>query len=826
LIAVPTVVIGTAGHIDHGKTTLLRALTGIDPDRLPEERARGMTIDVGYAHLAFDDGVEVDFVDVPGHDRLIGNMLVGAGEIDAAMLVVAADDGPRPQTIEHLQLLDALDVRDGLAVVTKTDLVDPARVADVVEEVRALLAETSLAAAPVLAASAVSGDGIAAVREGLRALRDTIAASPARLARGPLRLAVDRAFSVQGRGVVVTGSLRGGSVERGAALRREPGGADLRVREVQVHGAAREGHDGGRTALNLVGLPLESLRRGDVLTAGPGVLASDRLLVGVRPPASLGPRSGWPLKPGSRLRLHIGTDQVDATVRRLTGVPTTAILDLSRRVATLLGDRAVLRRPSPGDVAAGVRVLDATPPRGPSRRRLTAERIGALDAAIERNSDHSVQRALVELHGALVADGVFPGTAPATMELAADVRADLEAAAVEAVMAHHRHAPLSPGLPLPRARAALLRRLRTLATVERRDAEAASAAITRLLDRLVEDGRLGRSGDALRDPARGEDRPAALVEAMARLEAALSVAAPPSLRAAAERVGCPPECIRALQTDGRIVRVEDDLAWAADTYHRLAGQVLDRARVAPVTPAELRDATGTSRRYALAILEDLDRRRLSPRANDPGVGDRERRGHRRRTGRPRACAATGGLADRRPGRSRFGRLPRPARRPQRRVACRDIPDRPRRRWRHAVARSVGAPRDDRSPRKRRGRPGRAPRRTGSRPGSRRVDRTRRVDGRLRVDWAARAPGPAARRSCGARARRGRRGHRGRRSFARQSRRPTAVDRDCRPRMAAARPDRLDPGRHRHPRRSRPNRAPPVALTPFGALLRRVRSRVE
>src|SRR5919201_397859 len=155
-----TVVIGTAGHIDHGKTALLRALTGIDADRLPEEHTRGMTIDVGYAHLAFDDGVELDFVDVPGHDRLIGNMLVGAGEIDAAMLVVAADDGPRPQTLEHLELLDALGIKGGLVAVSKIDLVDPARVNAVVEEIRSLLRPTWLAPAPVLAVSSVTGAGI------------------------------------------------------------------------------------------------------------------------------------------------------------------------------------------------------------------------------------------------------------------------------------------------------------------------------------------------------------------------------------------------------------------------------------------------------------------------------------------------------------------------------------------------------------------------------------------------------------------------------------------------------------------------------------------
>ena len=155
-----TVVVGTAGHIDHGKTTLLRALTGIDADRLPEERRRGMTIDVGYAHLALPDGTEVDFVDVPGHDRLVGNMLVGAGEIDAALLVVAADDGPRAQTLEHLELLDGLGIRHGIAVITKTDLSGEGRTAAVADEVAALLARSTLAGSPVLAVSSSRGEGV------------------------------------------------------------------------------------------------------------------------------------------------------------------------------------------------------------------------------------------------------------------------------------------------------------------------------------------------------------------------------------------------------------------------------------------------------------------------------------------------------------------------------------------------------------------------------------------------------------------------------------------------------------------------------------------
>jgi len=196
----PPVVVGTPGPIDHGKTSLLRALTGIDADRLPEERERGMTIDVGYAHLDFEDGTSLDFVDVPGHDRLVGNMLVGAGEIDAALLVVAADDGPRAQTIEHLELLDALEIRDGIVVLTKIDAVEPDRVASVVDAVGVLIGGTSLAGSPVVAASAVTGQGIEALAGHLRELVRRVETRALTRPPGPRRISIDRAFEVRGRG--------------------------------------------------------------------------------------------------------------------------------------------------------------------------------------------------------------------------------------------------------------------------------------------------------------------------------------------------------------------------------------------------------------------------------------------------------------------------------------------------------------------------------------------------------------------------------------------------------------------------------------------------
>ena len=614
----PTVVIGTAGHIDHGKTALLHALTGMDADRLPEERARGMTIDVGYAHLAFDDGVELDFVDVPGHDRLIGNMLVGAGEIDAAMLVVAADDGPRPQTIEHLQLLNAIGVADALVVVTKADLVDADRVDEVEAASRALVAGTSFADAPVLAVSAVEGRGMDELLEALRELdrrvrRRWLTSRDGHGSDATPRLAVDRAFTVKGRGTVVTGSLRGGPIEVGATFRREPGGEAVRVRAVQVHGEPRPRHDGGRTALNLAGLTGAGIRRGDVLTSDPFVRAAERILFRL---LSAAPRDG------ARLRLHMGTDQVDATVRRIPGIAGISILQLARPTATFAGDRGVLREPAAGTLLAGLRVLDPAPPRAASRKRVTAERLERLSAAVDTGRSEAILAARIDLHGALAVDPA-QGSQPAAGSLvfADDVSAALTDAAIALVAAHHAESPLSPGLPLPRARAALLRRLRSLATIERRHAPAATAAIARLLDGLVQDGGLARRGEALRDPSRGDDLPPALLEAMERLEAALAVPAPPSLEAAAATAGCPPEGVRALQADGRIVRIGPDMAWAAPTYHRLAALALDMARATPLTPAAFRDGTGTSRRYVLAILEDLDRRGIlgrTPEGHIPG----------------------------------------------------------------------------------------------------------------------------------------------------------------------------------------------------------------
>ena len=591
-----TLVVGTAGHIDHGKTTLLLALTGIDADRLPEERLRGMTIDVGYAHMTLPDGAEIDFVDVPGHDKLVGNMLVGAGEIDAAMLVVAADDGPRAQTIEHLELLDAIGIRDGLAVVTKIDLVDSRRREEVLASVSALLAQTMLAGAPVLAVAATTGEGIAELRRGLASLRARLP-DPSPATRGP-RLAIDRAFAVRGRGAVVTGTLRGGSMGRGMPLRLWPAGRPVRAREIQVHGLAVETAGPGRVALNLAGIDVADLRRGMVVAADGGVEVSDRLLVALRAPAAL-PRDR------ARVRLHLGTDHLDAVVGRagrettaLTGAEVTAVLRLERPVAVADGDRFVLRRPSPGGTVAGGRVLDSRPPRGAARRRMTTERLAALAAA----GSPDRERALLEIHGARRLDGTFC--------LAPDVESALSGKALAIVRDR-------AGTGLAELRLELAREIRRHGTLAQDDALAASGAV---LDRLLSAGVLARDGDRLRDPKHAPAGPsAALLAAMDRLEAALDVAAPPPLADAARAAGCPPDGVRALEAAGRIARVGDDLGWSTAAYARLTTVALEMAGRAPLTPAALRDATATSRKYVMAILEDLDRRGWLRRAADGHV---------------------------------------------------------------------------------------------------------------------------------------------------------------------------------------------------------------
>lgn len=622
-----TVVVGTAGHIDHGKTTLLRALTGIDPDRLPEERRRGMTIEVGYAHLALADGDVLDFVDVPGHDRLVGNMLVGAGEIDAVLLVVAADDGPRAQTLEHLELLDSLGLAHAVVAVTKADLVPAERLAAVGDQVRALVDRTTLAGAPVLSVSATTGAGLEGLQAALAALRDRARRDGAG-APGPARVAVDRVFTVKGRGTVVTGTLRGGPLERNAALRLEPGEIAVRLRELQVRGVAvQRAGPGGRVAANLAGVDRATVDRGSVLTADPAVVESDRLLVALRPSLRLdgtGPSHRARIAGGTTVRLHLGTTHVAGVIRRgrrdvagLPGDELTAILRLEIPVAAATGDRFVLRRPSPAEPMAGGRILDVRPPTGAAWRRAVAADVEALARATSRAGRASARLAL---HGALPlrdpdVAALPPGTSVRAGELA------LSPALADAALREARavvEAAADDGLPHAELRVRVGRALRRRTSVSPAVANGAASA---LLDAAVASGQLARTGDLVHRRDRAIGPVPAVVEAMNRLAGALDVPAPPGLLAAARAAGCPPEGVHALEVAGRIILVDRDLAWGAAVFAELQATALRLAADRPLTPAALRDATATSRKYVMALLEDLGRRGIltrTPAGHVPG----------------------------------------------------------------------------------------------------------------------------------------------------------------------------------------------------------------
>jgi selenocysteine-specific elongation factor len=433
----------------------------------------------------------------------------------------------------------------------------------------------------------------------------------------PAQLAIDRVFSVKGRGAVVTGTLRGGTLERGMTLRLVPGPGSARVREVQVHGQTVErAIDRGRVALNLGSVDATDLHRGMVLTAGDLTVATDRVLVALRP--AVGLVSGAAGLPGdrARVRIHAGTDQLGATVGRsgrdsalLPGGEVSALLLLERPAALAPGDPFVLRRPSPGETLAGGRVLDVEPPRGVSRRRMTPERLARLASALPGRGggapDANFAAARLDLHGAIAGRPVA---------LAPDVAGRLGEAAIALVTSDVAAVPLTD----VRAVAAIaLRRLANL------PADAALAASSAAIDRLVGDGKLVRHGDRIglagREAPGGPDP--RVLAAMDRLEDTLGMATPPPLAEAARAAGCPADGVRELERIGRIVRVADDLAYAAATFRALEAQALAMAAAAPLTPAAFRDATGTSRKYVMALLEELDRRgvlRQTPAGHLPG----------------------------------------------------------------------------------------------------------------------------------------------------------------------------------------------------------------
>jgi selenocysteine-specific elongation factor len=615
------VILGTAGHIDHGKTALVRALTGIDTDRLPEEKRRGITIELGFAPLALDGIGTIGIVDVPGHEAFIRTMLAGASGIDLAMLVIAADEGVMPQTREHLTILDLLGVRAGVVAITKSDLVDDDWLALVTADIRALITGTSLDGAPIVAVSAHSGLGIGTL---LTAIAGAAAAVPARDASDIPRLPVDRAFSVKGIGTVVTGTLWSGAIAVDdavelyapslSALQRAPRCA--RVRSIETHGAAQAtAAPGRRTALALGGVDRDEIphgstlvRSGDVWTESTSLRADVELLDEARP---VGPRT--------RLRLHIGTIDVGARIVAAGG-PVTAGAPVPVRVAldapiiARAGDRFVLRASSPAATIGGGVITDPAPG---ARRAKAWSRAGAnaatrLEWMVEESGGAGVALPVLPVRLGVTPNAVHAlvkrtraVTAIGNRIFSATLLKQRGVSLHAAVRDHHAVHPDEPGLPIDRAR-------RTLAIHP--------ALFDHLVAEAVANGKLALHGVFIARPSHAPSNAAEEGARLSALHTELEAGAetPPDVTALTARFGTDTlRLLRILVREGRAVEVFSDRFYAADAVR---GQFEKLAKSVPsgtaVTASQVREILGLSRKYVIPFLEYCDRQGISVRDGD------------------------------------------------------------------------------------------------------------------------------------------------------------------------------------------------------------------
>ena len=625
-------IVATAGHVDHGKTALVRALTGTDTDRLPEEKARGLSIDLGFAYQTFPDNTTLGFVDVPGHEKFIRNMLAGVGGIDLGLLVVAADDGVMPQTREHAAILDLLGIDRRVVAITKIDRVDRARVLDVRGQVAALTGETGDGALAVYPVCAPENEGIDALRDGLRArARDTGRRPVDRL----FRMAIDRAFTLRGAGLVVTGMVLAGEAAVGDALLVSSGGAKVRVRGLRVHDAAAgRARAGERCAINLVGRGVgeDSVRRGHWLTHPDLYAPTGRIDVELQVLASE-PR---PLKHWTPTHLHIGTDRVPARVAVLSGGGIAAggtglaQLVLERDALAVHGDRFVLRDPAAQRTIAGGRVID---PFSPKRGRARPDRVAALRARTHRDPG-DVLGALAEIADAGVPLASFTvshclpgsrvdalvdslalrraGRGPGERVFSAAHWQGLLTRVETAVEAFHQARPSLAGPGLGDIRSTLRPHTET-------------PVLEEALAELVASQRLGRQGARFHSPLHVVRVPAQERRLWDRARACLapSSGAPPSLLAAAERLGIDPGPLEASLKNA--VRAGEMVLVARNRYvptsyvaglgavaEALAGDSGDGV----FSVAEFRNRTRMGRNFTIDLLEYFDRIGFTVRAGN------------------------------------------------------------------------------------------------------------------------------------------------------------------------------------------------------------------
>ena len=626
------VIIGTAGHIDHGKTSLVRALTGQDTDRLKEEKERGISIDLGFAHWDAPDGERSGIVDVPGHERFVRNMLAGAHGIDLVLFTVAADDGVMPQTEEHLDILHCLGVSRGIWVITKTDLVDAARVAAVREEIEILACDSTLEAAPVVAVSVLTGAGLDELRSEIAGQLAAPAGPPP---PGLFRLPVDRAFTVRGHGLVVTGTAIAGTVREGDAVRLLPGGELARVRGIEVHGqAVAAAWYGQRVALNLAGIEREDVGRGHVVCHERLERTTARLDAWVE----VRPNAGAPVESHTRVRLHLGTAEVLGKLVVLGAGESIrprgaawAQLVLEHPVVALRGDRFILRDETARRTLGGGVVVHAFAER--HRRRDDAvppllERLRASDDTVAAAACVEAAAELASPIGAVAeALNLVPERAAAALATVADLVAipdagapeawtsaakwqRLEALALAAVGAHHEAQPLALGLEMEALRSRL-------------PWEVSPRVFRWAIERLVTAGRLVRADSVVHLP---EHRVALDAEARMlgeRVEQALAAGGlmPPDLRQLEEATGIARtrlgDVLRVLEGEGRVVRVAPELFYGRPAVEDARARLESHCRThGEITAAAFRDLIGASRKFAIAFLDWFDRTGVTMRVGD------------------------------------------------------------------------------------------------------------------------------------------------------------------------------------------------------------------
>ena len=624
-------VIATAGHVDHGKSTLIQALTGIDPDRLKEEKQRGMTIDLGFAWMTLPNGEPVGIVDVPGHIDFIKNMVAGIGAVDAALLVVAADEGVMPQTHEHLAVLDLLQIPRGVVALTKIDLVEGEEgwLELVQEEVREELQGTTLADAPIVPVSAYTGQGLDAL---IQALAQVLAQAPPHPTEGPPRLFIDRVFSMAGFGTVVTGTLKEGVLRVGDEVVIEPGTLKARIRGLQSHKQRIEqALPGSRVAVNLTGLHPSQLHRGQVLTLPGRVKSSKRVDVYLQ---------AWEdaptlLKHNMEITFHSGSAESIGRLRLLEGdelapgETTWAQIELREPVALSRGDRFIIRRPSPSATLGGGVILDPAPRRRHKRRRLE---IFQRFQVLLRNDPQELVEMIITEQGPVDQHSIGQ---------ALQLTHEQVQAAVDALVEAHRIWPLLPEKPSlawmtdaawERIQQRLVRILQNYHQehpswlgMPRQELKSrlqpregwSVRVFNAVVDRARDLGVLREKGDflALADfqPTFSPQQQKAIDTLMAQFQA--QPFTPPSYRQALEVVD--EESLTALIQRGDLVRVGPDVLFDEATYQTMVARTLAYLEEhGQITVAQCRDLFGASRKYILAFLDHLDRERITRREGD------------------------------------------------------------------------------------------------------------------------------------------------------------------------------------------------------------------